>query len=49
MVGRLLGVNILGIAAAISSQIAGRYVLNDPRTTTLVQPLSVYGGVRMTW
>ncbi|SFU59046.1 Outer membrane receptor proteins, mostly Fe transport [Methylobacterium sp. 174MFSha1.1] len=28
---------------------AGRYVLNDPRTTTLVQPLSVYGGVRMTW
>jgi iron complex outermembrane recepter protein len=28
---------------------AGRYNLNDPRTTTLVQPLSVYGGVRMTW
>ncbi|GJD52942.1 Vitamin B12 transporter BtuB [Methylobacterium crusticola] len=28
---------------------AGRYALNDPRTTTLVQPLSVYGGLRMTW
>ncbi|KMO12656.1 TonB-dependent receptor [Methylobacterium indicum] len=32
-----------------SNDFAGRYVLNDPRTTTLVQPLSVYGGVRMTW
>ncbi len=32
-----------------SDDFAGRYVLNDPRTTTLVQPLSVYGGVRMTW
>ena len=28
---------------------ANRFVLNDPRTTTLVQPLSVYGGLRYTW
>jgi outer membrane receptor protein involved in Fe transport len=28
---------------------AGRYALNDPRTTTLVQPLSVYGGLRVRW
>ena len=24
-------------------------MINDPRTTTLVQPLSAYGGVRVTW
>jgi iron complex outermembrane receptor protein len=26
--------------------VAGRYPVNDPRTTTLAQPLSIYGGVR---
>lgn len=29
--------------------VAGNFVINDPRTTTLVQPLSAYGGVRVTW
>ncbi|ACL63017.1 TonB-dependent receptor [Methylobacterium nodulans] len=28
---------------------ANRYALNDPRTTALIQPLSVYGGMRVTW
>ncbi|WP_298960795.1 TonB-dependent receptor [uncultured Methylobacterium sp.] len=28
---------------------ANRFALNDARTTTLIQPLSVYGGVRVTW
>jgi hypothetical protein len=23
--------------------------LNDPRTITLAQPLSVYAGIKMTW
>ncbi|WP_336486932.1 TonB-dependent receptor [Methylobacterium nigriterrae] len=26
--------------------VAGNYVIRDPRTTTLAQPLSVYGGIR---
>ncbi|MEH3143854.1 MAG: TonB-dependent receptor [Methylobacterium frigidaeris] len=28
---------------------ANRFAINDPRTIVLVQPLSVYGGVRVTW
>ena len=34
---------------AETGQVAGNFVINDPRTTTLVQPLSAYGGVRVTW
>ncbi len=30
-------------------QVAGNFVINDPRTTTLAQPLSVYGGIRYTF
>ncbi|TXM62293.1 hypothetical protein, partial [Methylobacterium sp. WL120] len=26
--------------------IAGNLTINDPRTTTLAQPLSIYGGIR---
>lgn len=26
--------------------VAGNFVINDPRTTTLAQPLSIYGGIR---
>ncbi|SFG89596.1 TonB-dependent receptor [Methylobacterium gossipiicola] len=29
--------------------VANRYPVNDPRTTTLAQPLSVYGGIRYTF
>ena len=29
--------------------VAGRYPVNDTRTTTLAQPLSVYGGIRYTF
>ncbi|WP_238179569.1 TonB-dependent receptor domain-containing protein, partial [Methylobacterium oxalidis] len=29
--------------------VAGNFVINDPRTTTLAQPLSIYGGVRYTF
>ncbi|MGV7034679.1 TonB-dependent receptor [Methylobacterium symbioticum] len=29
--------------------VAGRYPVNDTRTTTLAQPLSIYGGVRYTF
>ncbi|SFL65582.1 TonB-dependent receptor [Methylorubrum salsuginis] len=29
--------------------VANRYPINDPRTTTLAQPLSVYGGLRYTF
>jgi outer membrane receptor protein involved in Fe transport len=32
-----------------SANFANRYTLADPRTTTLIQPLSVYGGMRVTW
>ncbi|GJE26832.1 TonB-dependent receptor family protein [Methylobacterium organophilum] len=31
---------------AEAGAVAGNYVINDPRTTTLAQPLSVYGGFR---
>ncbi|GEL44387.1 membrane protein [Methylorubrum extorquens] len=30
-------------------RVAGNFVINDPRTTTLAQPLSIYGGVRYTF
>ena len=29
--------------------VAGNFVINDPRTTTLAQPLSIYGGIRYTF
>ncbi|ACA15214.1 TonB-dependent receptor [Methylobacterium sp. 4-46] len=32
-----------------SAAFANRYALTDPRSTTLLQPLSVYGGMRVTW
>ena len=34
---------------AETGPVAGNYVINDPRTTTLAQPLSVYGGIRYTF
>ncbi|MGY2052781.1 TonB-dependent receptor [Methylobacterium sp. JK268] len=32
-----------------NASFANTYALNDPRSTTLIQPLSVYGGLRVTW
>jgi outer membrane receptor protein involved in Fe transport len=34
---------------AETGAVAGGFRINDPRTTTLVQPLSAYGGIRVTW
>ena len=31
---------------AQTGAVAGNFVINDPRTTTLAQPLSIYGGIR---
>ncbi|GJD99554.1 TonB-dependent receptor [Methylobacterium isbiliense] len=38
-----------GTFLGTSANFANRYTLADPRTTTLIQPLSVYGGMRVTW
>ncbi|WP_018260720.1 TonB-dependent receptor [Methylobacterium sp. WSM2598] len=32
-----------------NANFANTYALNDPRTVTLVQPLSVYGGMKVRW
>ena len=34
---------------AETGPVAGNYTINDPRTTTLAQPLSAYGGLKVTW
>ncbi|GEP09032.1 TonB-dependent receptor [Methylobacterium gnaphalii] len=34
---------------AETGAVAGNYVINDPRSTTFAQPLSIYGGVRYTF